>query len=143
MQLNIDDALGFNIDRVATLFRRELVRALSDYKMTPEQWQVMAKLWGGESLSQMDIAQLTLMDNFSVSRIFTRLEKNGWVKRMDNSKDGRSNLIQPTDKGWRLKEEVPEKLITHFQPIIKSLGKKEGEELLKSLKKLRLILEDR
>ena len=142
MQINLDDALGFNINRVAILFRRELMRALSRYRMTPEQWQVMVTLWTGKSLSQMEIVNITLKDKHSVSRIIQRLERNGWVKKMINPEDGRSTLIQPTEKGWSLQNEVPEKLIGHFQTIFLELGKDEGKQLLSLLKKLRKILGD-
>jgi DNA-binding MarR family transcriptional regulator len=142
IQINLEDQLGFNITRVAILFRRELIRALSQYRMTPEQWQVMATLWKERVLCQKDIADLTLKDKHSVSRIIQRLERNGWVEKASSPEDGRSTLIKPTKKGWTIQNAITEQLINHFERISIDLGKRNGKQLLSLLKKLRRVLGD-
>ena len=78
----LDDALGFNLDRVAKLFRRELVRALAEHGLSPEQWQTLAVLLlRGQPLSQREICALTLRDKPAVSRMVARMERDGWVRR--------------------------------------------------------------
>ena len=44
----LQDSLGYNLYRVSLLFRRELIRALSEYGLTPEQWQVLVVLWSSD-----------------------------------------------------------------------------------------------
>ncbi len=141
-EIKLEEALGYNVYRTALLFRRELMRALSQYNMTPEQWQVMATLWSGVALTQSEIVRLTLKDKPTVSRMIKRLERNGWVEIKANPKDGRSSFIQPTAKGWRLQGEVPQKLIRHFEPLRKGLTRKDEGTLMALLKKIRRILGD-
>jgi DNA-binding MarR family transcriptional regulator len=139
----LDNALSFNIYRVGLLLRRELIRALADYQMTPEQWQVMATLWStGTPLSQSEIVQLTLKDKHTVSRIIQRLERNGWIEKEPGPRDRRVTIIQPTPKGQSLKDKIPQKLSGHFKEIFQEFRAEEKQFLLDSLKKLRGALGD-
>lgn len=134
----LDDALGFNLYRVALMFRRELMRALSDYELTPEQWQVMQTLWStDEKLNQSAVAHLTLRDKHTVSRILARLERDGWILKKPDPNDARAHIIVPTEQAQTLRHEVPTKLLDHFEDIIGVLDEDEEEELLRLLKKLR------
>lgn len=139
----LEDGLGFNVYRTGLLFRRELIRALSDYKITPEQWQVMITLWHtGKPLNQSEIVQMLMKDKHTVSRIIKRLERDGWIKKKTDQKDGRITMIQPTKKGMSFKDEVQNKLKSHFNVILKDFPGEEINSLLKSLKKLRKLLGD-
>lgn len=139
----LNDALGFNLYRVALLFRNELMQALSDYGMTPEQWQVMQTLWATDAdLNQRDLAHLTLRDKHTVSRILGRMERDGWVVKRPDPADARAYIIEPTDQARELRHEVPRILNAHFAPIRGALAPGEEEELLRLVKKLRRRLGD-
>jgi len=139
----LEESLGFNLTRVATLFRRELLNALSEFDMTPEQWQIMVSLWTqSKPLSQKDIVNITLKDKHSISRIVSRLEKNGWITKLQDPHDARASLIQQTKKGRELKALAPPQLIKHFASITGKLSNDEHRQLLQTLKKLREILGD-
>jgi DNA-binding MarR family transcriptional regulator len=119
------------------------MEVLSKYRMTPEQWQVMVKLWRGGALCQRDIADLIVKDKHSVSRIVRRLERNGWVEKIDSLENGRYTLIQPTEKGWAIQNEVTGKLIDHFKRFFISFGKSNENQLLFLLKMLMRIIENK
>jgi DNA-binding MarR family transcriptional regulator len=139
----LNDALGFNIYRVALLFRKELIHALAAYQMTPEQWQVMRALWStDERLNQNDIAHLTLKDKHSVSRMLARLERDGWIVREPDPADARASLIAPTEQADRLRQTVPDQLYAHFAPILGALSEDEAQHLLALLHTLRARLGD-
>lgn len=139
----LNDALGFNIYRVALLFRKELIHALAEYAMTPEQWQVMRALWStSERLNQNDIAHLTLKDKHSVSRMLARLERDGWIVRQPDPGDARASLIVPTEQANRLRHSVPDQLYAHFRPILGALSEEEARQLLGLLHMLRARLGD-
>lgn len=139
----LDEGLGFNIYRVGLLFRRELMRALVDYEMTPEQWQVMMTLWHTDKpINQSEIVKMLLKDKHTVSRIIQRLERDGWIKKKSDSADARVTIIQLTVKGEALKAEVPQRLFNHFEEVLKDFDDEEIQPLLLSLKRLRGILGD-
>ena len=139
----LDDALGFNIYRTALLFRNELMHALAEYDLTPEQWQVMQTLWSADKgLNQNEVAHLTLKDKHTVSRMLTRLERDGWISRRPDPTDARAFRIEPTAQAQSLRDEVPAKLLQHFATILGALDQEERGELLLLLKKLRRRLGD-
>lgn len=139
----MNDSLGFNIYRAELLFRRKLLHALSQYKMTPEQWQVMMILWqSGKPIIQSDIVNMLLKDKFTVSRIIKRLERDKWITKKSDKKDARVTLLALTKKGSSLKKEIPAALSKHFNKLLKDLSNREVNSTIKSLKKLRTILGD-
>ena len=138
----LDDALGFNLYRVALLFRQELMTALSDYGLTPEQWQVLQALWSTEGdLNQSEVAHLTLRDRHTASRIITRLERDGWIEKHPDPEDGRAYLVRLTAKAEALRQDVPQELFAHFEDLLDVLEDGEEAHLLRLLKKLRRRLE--
>ncbi len=139
----LENALGFNIHRVGLLFRRELMRALSDYNLTPEQWQILMTLWtSSKPVNQKEIVKDTLKDKHAVSRIISRLERDGWITKTQGEKDKRVTFIELTEKGNVLKDEIPAKLSSHFKDIWKDFEQDEKQSLRKTLKKLRGVLGD-
>ena len=139
----LDDAMPFNVYRLALLFRRELMDALSEFNLTPEQWQVMRVLWEiSEPLNQNDIAHITLRDRHTTSRIVARLERDGWITKNPDPSDARASLVAPSAEAERMKLEVPSRLMARFQPIFELLEEEESAQFLRTLKKLRSYLED-
>ena len=103
------------------------MRALADYEMTPEQWQVMQALWSTEEdLTQNDVAHLTLKDKHTVSRILKRLERDGWIVKRPHPEDARAHVVEPTKRAWTLRGEVPRKLNAHFDGILEVLDRGEA-----------------
>jgi DNA-binding MarR family transcriptional regulator len=140
----LDEALGFNVYRAGLLFRRELLHALAEYGITPEQWSVMATLWStGKPLNQSEITLLTMKDKHTVSRIIARLERGGWIRKTTDPNDARITMIKPTKKGMAIKEEVRDKVIGHFDVILKDFSDEEIDVLTRSIKKLRRALGDK
>jgi DNA-binding MarR family transcriptional regulator len=137
MDLNLDDQLGFNLVRVASLFKREHARALREYKLTPEQWQALATLWRHGVLKQAEIARVTMQDAPTVSRMLVRMERDGWLKRRSDPGDARSSLVQLTAEGERLRHVLPAKLIRHFRAFLRNFPEADQRQLLSLLRQLR------
>ncbi|MBM9576768.1 MarR family transcriptional regulator [Leptospira sp. 201903070] len=140
--LILDQQLGFNLHRVALLFRRELSRCLRDYNLTPEQWQVLATLWEKESLTQKEIIHVTLQDAPSASRMVARMVQNQLVKSDVSDEDKRATIITLTKTGRSLEKTLPKKITNHFENILQNFPMQKRQELLLVLKELRLIFKD-
>lgn len=139
----LEESLGFNIYRAGLLFRRELMHALSEYEMTPEQWQLMTALWHSDKpLNQNDVAHLLMKDKHTVSRIIKRLERDKWLTRKTDKKDTRAVKIFLTVKGKKLKREIPKKLHNHFEILLKGFPEENISKTIVFLKQLRKILGD-
>lgn len=138
----LTESLGFNLHRTAQLYRLELVRALTPYELTPEQWQILATLSSSqERLSQGEIAALTFKDKHSVSRMLDRLESAGWIVRHPDPDDARAFCI---GLGTRAPEIVGIRalLAKRFSRIDSALDPTQRGELLALLGILRKHLGD-
>ncbi|HMV46003.1 MAG TPA: MarR family transcriptional regulator [Leptospiraceae bacterium] len=142
MKLELDKQLGFNLYRASLLFRRELIRCLREYGITPEQWQALVHIWDKGNTTQSEIAYITLQDAPSVSRMIGRLVKNGWIKKKINPNDKREIYLSITPIGKKLESIVPKKLIENFNLFLKKFPEQDQEELLKLLIRLRISLND-
>jgi len=139
----LNDSLGFNIDRVAKLFRQELTRALADYDLTPEQWQIMAVIWNSDTpLNQQNITQFTLKDKHNVSRLVKRLEVKGWLEKHPNPDDARAFRLTVTQKGQTQRDAVVNALLNHSEKVGLGLTKEDQAHLLSLLKTIRTHLND-
>jgi DNA-binding MarR family transcriptional regulator len=138
----LEESLGFNIDRVAQLYRRELVRALADYDLTPEQWQVLAAVASDEAgFTQSELAALTVKDKHSMSRMLDRLERAGWVARRVHPEDARASRVVLSHRKSELRA-VRAILRNHFARVNGLLDEVQQRQLITLLKTLRRGLEE-
>ena len=139
----LDNSLGFNVDRVAIIMRRELIHVLKEFDLSPEQWQVMVTLWYSDNpLTQSEIAKMTLKDKPSVSRMILKLEAKGWIKKQQGEKDARHTFITLTKKGEEYKSIVTEKVKISMAERYEVLSDQECNKLYNIMRKLRRSLDD-
>lgn len=139
----LERSLGFNVYRCALLLRRELTRATARYRMTPEQWHVLAVLEEASTPpSQADIVEALLKDKPTVTRILQRMERDGWVRRTNDPADARITRVSLTPAGERLSRRVPGLLTDQLAPLWQGLSEGEVKRLVADLKKIRRLLGD-
>ncbi len=139
----LENSMAFNIYRASLLLRRELIRALAEYDMTPEQWQVLAMLCDKpKPVKQMEIVHLSLRDKPTVSRMIKGMVRKGWLEISQDSMDKRATLVSATDEARILQKEALEKLRNHLKPKLKTMGAEVKQRLLADLKHLRNLLGD-
>jgi DNA-binding MarR family transcriptional regulator len=111
----LDNALAFWVNRFYQLTRRQMYRAFSahGFELTPEQWQVLVRLWERDGRTQSDLCDGTTRDAPTMSRILDSMQKSGLVTRAFDPDDGRTRLVVLTPKGRAAKA----KLV----PIVKEL----------------------
>ena len=139
----LNDQIGFNIYRVALLFRRELIRALKAYDLTPEQWQILAALWEKRALTQSQIIELTLQDAPSASRTVARMQRKKFINKTPSETDKRASIVTLTKHGVSLHEIIPKTLSDHFNEILKDIPKTDQQSLIRILKDFRLVFGDK
>lgn len=139
----LDDSLGFNVYRCALLLRRELIRALAQFGMTPEQWHVLAVLADAPApVSQAEIVDLLLKDRPTVTRILQRMERDGWVARASDPADARVVRVALTARGKQLHGRIPDLLTAQLDVLWRGLSGPRLERLVRDLKHVRRLLGD-
>ena len=69
------------------------------------------------------------------------MEKEGWILKMELEDDQRVTLIPPTRKSWKFYKEIPQKLGSHFNMLLRDFPQEKEKEMLKTLQELRHLLE--
>jgi len=136
--IELEQRIGFNIQRVYVFLRRELHRALAEYNLTSEQWQILVALLHSKcELNQSDLGEICLKDRPTVTRMLQVLERDGWIERNRNKSDARTVRIQVTEKSRQMKTRVKSKLLEVHKKVFKDLSPEQEENLLSLLKMIR------
>lgn len=95
---NFDRGLGFVLNDVTWLLRREFDRRVRGFGLTRAQWMLLFHVARQPGASQSALAEILQQEKITVSRQAARLEKNGWLQRHDHAADGRAYRLQLTPK---------------------------------------------
>ena len=137
----LNEDLFFNLDRATLLMRRHVLDVIGFHQVSPEQWEILQLVDNQDGISQRELSQLTLKDKGNVSRILSRMIKNGWIYRSPKE-NSRGFLIALTTEGRAIKNSLPSLVEKQVNRILGPLPKEEQSELLYTLKKLRILLGD-
>ncbi|HEX2914086.1 MAG TPA: MarR family winged helix-turn-helix transcriptional regulator [Chloroflexia bacterium] len=140
-----NESLAHNLVRLGHLMRQETQRCLRDLEVTPEQWQALVYLSGyqGEGgLTQNELAEITLKDKTTISRLVENMLKLDLLVRTEGE-DRRTYRLQLSEKGRSIVDKAWPLIGQHFpQNVYTGLEKDEQAELLRLLQKLRRGMHD-
>jgi MarR family transcriptional regulator, transcriptional regulator for hemolysin len=97
----IEQSMGFLIASTMTRIRILMLRKIKEYAydITPEQGAVLNAIGESEGTSQSMIAEMTLKDKPTITRILDNLEKKNLIRRRADSGDRRAYKIYLTETG--------------------------------------------
>lgn len=103
-----ENAMQYWINRAAIALRQ---KAQSDMKaksisLSAEEWALLMVLWRHGATATSHLADVTLKDRTTVTRLVDRLVDKKYVERQISTKDKRSSLIALTPEGEAIKHEV-------------------------------------
>ncbi len=105
-QLDLGLQLCFPLYAVSRAITTRYAQLLGELGLTYPQYLAMLALWGSKSLTVSALGQQLRLDSGTLSPLLKRLEAAGLVLRQRDSADERRVHIQPTSKGWELRERV-------------------------------------
>lgn len=94
--------LNYTLDGIMPAYRT----LFAQFDLTEQQWRILRVLWSEGSISSVELSKRTLLTAPSLVGILDRLEKKGLVERLRSETDRRSVLIQSTDKGSALQQQI-------------------------------------
>lgn len=116
--------------------QRIAVEYRSQFDLKQTEWRVMAVLGDVGPLTQRQLVGATLMDKVAVNRACKALVDGELVKRDRNTFDGRSHLLELTEKGTALHARVMPLALRMEAEIMSCLSAKERRDFSKTLDKL-------
>jgi DNA-binding MarR family transcriptional regulator len=116
MPFTLDTALGFVVGRTFHIMRRTFTTTVENagVQITPEEWVLLNRLWSQDGQRQTELAESTIKDRTTVTRLLDGMVKKGLVRRETDPDDRRAVLAWLTDEGKGLKRRllpVMEKLL--------------------------------
>lgn len=133
MHFNMDESLGFIITRTSVKVKKEFVKRLRPYDLTPEQWSILNRLGEQDGITQKELAERTFKDQPNTARILDKLEKKQLLRRADNPEDRRAFLVFLTDKGSAVRESIIPISTQLNKDAAKGLQEDESRQLIKLL----------
>lgn len=99
----LDGTLAFAVNRTAYLMRQRTARAIGAHGLetTPEECVVLCRLAEQDGRSQGEIAEATLRDRTTVTRLIDGMVRKGLVRREPSTQDRRVVCAWLTDRGRR------------------------------------------
>ena len=105
-QLDLDVQLCFPLYAATRAVTRRYAELLEDAGLTYPQYLTMLALWGGSPLTVGDLGDRLRLDSGTLTPLLKRLEAAGHVVRRRSPEDERRVLVEPTERGWALRDEV-------------------------------------
>lgn len=134
----IDDTIGFLVNRLAFVFRQEMTGKFktAGLDLTPEECVLLNKLWQNDGQKQNDLAESTIRNQTTVTRIIDKLEKKNLVTRQHCKKDRRQVLAWLTPRGGQLRQKVVPLILTVLDEAGSYTTPKELKITISTLKKI-------
>lgn len=106
------------------------------------EWRVIAVLGRHPGLSANGVAERTAMDKVAVSRALARLMERGLVQRDTHGDDRRRSVLELSDAGYRIYDEVVPLALARERELLAYLDPDERRQLDALLDKLDRGLQD-
>jgi len=106
------------------------------FDLTIPEWRVIAILGRFPGLSAVEVADRTLMDKVAVSRAVTKLLKNGRLDREFADADRRRSILNLSEEGKRVHDEVAPLALKFEADLLKGLTEEEINVLDSTIERL-------
>ena len=106
MQFNMDQSLGFVLNRTALASKNRFNQMIKAYGISPEQWSVLFRVVEQDGISQKALADSTYKDQGNLTRMLDKLIEKGYIRREADADDRRAVKLFATEKSVALSEAV-------------------------------------
>lgn len=104
--------------------------------LTPEQFLTIDILWNQGAMSQTSLAGQMQKDKNSITQLVDALENKGYVTRVRDRNDRRSNYVVLTEKAEIIKDETKKFGVSMLDDLLKDIDEVELRSFLATLKKI-------
>lgn len=135
--LELEHFLPYRLSILSNTISQAIARDYQErFNLSMTEWRVMAVLARFHSLSAREVAERTAMDKVAVSRAVSRLVDAGRVKRETHGGDKRRSVLDLSEEGWNVHDQVAPIARQHEHDVLEQLSDEEREWLVRILDKL-------
>lgn len=118
--------------RLAGAFGEELTR----YDLSVPMWRVLAALWDGGERKAGDLMVDTSIEQSTLSRLLTAMEKRGLLRRRRSEADARAVVVKLTAEGRKLTKELIPYALRNERIALRGFSEQEIDQLLAMLTRI-------
>ena len=106
MSDRLTNHVPYLVTRVASLVREAVAPILAEFDITVPMWRVLAALSDGGDLTIGDLLIATSLEQSTLSRTITALQKRGLISKKSQRRDARSIAVGILARGKALNERL-------------------------------------
>ncbi len=118
--------------RLADAFGDELAR----YELTVAMWRVLAALWHSGEQKAGDLMIATSIEQSTLSRLASAMEKRGLLTRRRSETDARTVVVKLTGEGRKLTKELIPYALRNERIALRGFSEEEVDQLLTMLARI-------
>jgi DNA-binding MarR family transcriptional regulator len=135
--LELEHFLPYRLSILSNTVSQSIANEYQDrFGLSMTEWRVMTILARFPEISASEVVQRTAMDKVAVSRAVARLVEAGRVSRGVHDGDKRRSVLQLSEAGWAIHDEVAPLARAHERELLARLDQDERQWLERILDKL-------
>ncbi|MDU7165358.1 MarR family transcriptional regulator [Finegoldia magna] len=135
-------AVYISMSRVINTLRRENNKLILKHNLTLGQFAVMEALYSKGRLSTGEVMEKILSTSGNIPVIVKNLEKDGFITRKQDESDKRRFILDLTDKGKDLMDEIVPENLKFMDELISLWDDEDKKELIILMNKFRSKYEE-
>ena len=137
LKFDSDRKLGFLINDLARLLRRNFDRRLQSLGLTQAQWRAIAHLSRQEGMTQIALAEMLEVQAITLARLIDRMEAAGWVERRSHPSDRRAVQLYLTAKCQPILAEMQNRASDMLTEAMAGIGAGAEEHVVEILQRMK------
>jgi DNA-binding MarR family transcriptional regulator len=135
--LELEHFLPYRLSILSNTVSQSIATEYQDrFELSMTEWRVMTILARFPEISAREVVDRSAMDKVAVSRAVARLVNAGRVDRGIHDGDKRRSVLQLSEAGWAIHDEVAPLARAHERDLLAKLEDGEREQLERILDKL-------
>lgn len=137
----MNEEIEILLNDILALIRSRNRKLMEKYDITPLQYRAL-KIIRDEHPTMGDLCDLLYLSSSTVTDLVDRLESNNLVKRVRSREDRRVIILEITENGISLLDNIQEKKLEVLSKALSLLDERERDEIKRALLKLYSVLKE-
>jgi DNA-binding MarR family transcriptional regulator len=144
MPLLHESAIGYVISRSCHIMRKAFHSTFgrAGHEITPEEWGLLNRLWERDGQRQAELADATIRDRTTVTRLLDGMVNKGLVRRETDPDDRRAVQTWLTPEGRALRRELIPLTEELLHRALDGIAKRDLEITIATLRRVQANLLD-
>lgn len=132
-----DRTLGFLVNDIARLLRRNIDRRLQSLRLTQAQWRAIVHLSRSEGMTQAMLAESLEIQPITLTRLIDRMESAGWVERRTHPLDRRAVQLFLTAQSQPILDEMHARAADTLSDATRGVTPRAQRQLVATLEQIK------